>query len=331
MPAVSFTSFIDGKISSMYHYKLKKLRSLSSDATIPKLTGAMSTFRIRTMPILEKNVFSGIVTQSDIAKYLPPEAEILPTSVLKARNFDFDELNEGSKAFKTKTIKEVFEEILNIKDDELIAVLSSDTSLYETIQRFTKKGAKNRRYRTLVIRDNIKCDGVLSYLDVFKILLNQEHADVMGGLLSQKIGALLPAKKIVITPETDSLCDAIFTLNRNLFTHLPIAESGTATVVGLIDEVMVRSLQYDVIYEYLEDMELSKILEIQRPNFGAMLLPETATFKQALEKFTSSAIRPTTLLIGEMNGASSAVVENTLSYVDMMHITLKFMDDQKTK
>ena len=92
---------------------------------------------------------------------------------------------------------------------------------------------------------------------------------------------------------------------------------------------MIRSLQYEVIYEHLEDMELSRILEIQRLSFEDVTVRANDTIKVALEKFTQSRIRPQTLLVGETSeGNVSVSLENTLSYVDMMRIIIKFMDGQ---
>ncbi len=327
MPSNSFSGFANTSISKLHDYQSKKLRSLAPDATVPKLTSMMNTYKIRTMPILEKGRFVGTVTQADVARHLPPNIKILPFSVLKDKDFNFDELIEGSQNFKAKRIKDVFEDILDIKEDEEIAVISSTTSLLNSIKCFVKQGANNRRYRTLMIREGNRYDGVLSYLDVFKIILT---TDVLGGLLSQKIGERLSKKEIFISAKTDCLADAIFTLDHNLFTHLPIAaDTNSKEVIGFINESMIRSLQYEVIYEHLEDMELSKILEIQRLSFEDMTVKSTDTIKVALEKFTQSRTRPQTLLVGEINeGSVSVLIENTLSYVDMMRIIINFMDGQ---
>lgn len=328
MPSNSFAGFANTSISKLHDYQSKKLRTLAPDATVPKLTSMMNTYKIRTMPILEKGVFVGTVTQTDVARHLPPNIKILPFSVLKDKNFNFDELIEGSQDFKTKRIKDVFEDILYIKEDEEIAVISSTTSLLNSIKCFVKQGANNRRYRTLMIREGNRYDGVLSYLDVFKVILT--HADVLGGLLSQRVGELLSKKEIFISSKIDCLSDAIYTLDHNLFTHLPIAAAADSKeVIGFINEAIIRSLQYEVIYEHLEDMELGKILEIQRLSFEDMTVKSTDTVKAALEKFTQSRTRPQTLLVGEINeGSLSVSIENTLSYVDMMRIIIKFMDGQ---
>jgi hypothetical protein len=288
----------------------------------------MSTFRIRTIPILENNLFAGIVTESDAAMYLPPRIQFLPIDALKKDGFNLSELTEGSKPFKKKTVKEVFDSILNIKEDEKISVIESSTSFYEAITCFTKPGANNRRYRTIIIREEGKYLATLSYLDVFEILLNRDNFDVIGGLLGKKINDVLPQKLIDISSKTDCLADAIYTLDHNLYTHLPIASSGSQDVIGMIDEVMIRSLQYKVIYNRLADMELGKILQIQRQNFRDMTVRSDETIKDALEKFTQSKIRPKTLLVGRLNEDETVVtLENTFSYSDLMRIVIKFMDE----
>ena len=217
MPSNSFTGFANTSISNLHDYRSKRLRSLAPDATVPKLTSMMNTYKIRTMPILEKGLFAGTVTQADVARYLPPNIKILPFSVLKDKGFNFDELIEGSQDFKTRQIKDVFEDVLYIKEDNEIAVISSTSSLLNSIKCFVKQGANNRRYRTLMIQEGSRYDGVLSYIDVFKIILATD-VNIIGGLLNHKVGDLLSKKEIFISSKADCLADAIYTLDHNLFT-----------------------------------------------------------------------------------------------------------------
>ena len=332
---VSFTQFVDFKIGTLHSWTSKKLRFLLSDATIITLTGRMSTFRIRTMPILENkqnnNVFSGIVTQADIAKYLPPNIDFLPISVLRAKNFDFTELREGSKAFESKTIADVFEEVLNLGErDRKIAVIDTKTTFLEAINQFTEVGIRNRRYRTLVIYNEGTCNGVLSYIDVFNIFLSPDYRTSIEGFLRSKIKDVLPEKSITFLTDEDSLANVISIFDNNPFTHIPVSSKVSNDIIGLVDDITARSLQYDVIYDCVEDMQLKDILEIQRPNFKDMTILETDTIEDALKKFTQSKTRPKTLLIGTLNSVNFIVsgLSNTLSYVDVMRLFLTFAKKQ---
>ncbi len=330
---INFKDFMSQKIKDLQpEWKLKKLRSLPPDALIPTLTGRMSTFKIRTMPILEKNgVFSGTVTQTDVAKCLPPNIDILPISVLKKKSFNFAELSDGSQAFASRTVGDVFSEILNVGEkDKKIAVIGSETSLRESVERFTQRGAGNRRYRTLIIAEDSKYTGALSYLDVFNILLETKFRSTIGGFLDSKISTL-PKKKIDTLSQEARLDMAINKLDTNFFTHIPVFDRNLKSmdIIGLVDEIVVRSLQYPVIYEYVEDMQLNEILEIQRPNFTELTVSENDTIEEALKKFTKSKTRPKTLLVGDLNSDSSIVsLKNTLSYVDVMQMFLEFAKDQ---
>jgi hypothetical protein len=335
---MAFKDFVSTKISVLQPgWKSKKLRSVYSDDMIPTLTGRMNTFRIRTMPVFDRDknhTFSGIITQADLARYLPSEINILPIAFLKKKNFEVSELSVGSKFFETRSVGDVFGEVLNIGDidRDVVIVDARHTDFLDSIRRFTCVGAGNRRYRTLMLTEDEKYVGVLSYLDVFNIFLKPEYRSTIEGFLISTIDQLLKDKKITKLMEADSLARAIYTLDNNPFTHIPVSRQGSNDIVGLVDEFTIRSLQYDVIYEYVEDINLGEILENQRPNFKDITVSASDTMEDALKKFTQSKTRPKTLLVGKSNDDYSVVsLKNTLSYSDVMQMFLDFAEELLNK
>jgi len=295
-----------------------KVKTVKTTDTIAHLTCKMDIFKIRTMPVLDAKTgkLVGVLSLVDVAKVLTPRNAKLPTEYLSQKRFDMSQLFNANEQIRAKTVGEVFDSILDLKPP---VVVETET-LEDAIKKLIRRDENNRRNRTLVILDaGDRVVGTLSYVDVLRIIRNGIGID---GFLNQRTANDVLTSKVVTHTTIECLQDEMLTFD-GLFTHIPITtvKDGN-TVIGIVDDVAVATLEHQLLFEDLCDYPLGQMMtKVSDKNTVKPNLP----IKTLIGKFVDGHERPTAILVGENEGEDFTMT-GIISYVDIFRKLLEFVD-----
>lgn len=314
-----------------------RIKFVSSNDNIANLVTKMKINNIRTMPVLETadsdSKLLGLISKVDVAKYLPPSSDLLPEKRLKQRKFDFQALYKLNQKVAREKIGQVgqFQPLFDgsIYSDSL---RMGDT-LQDVINRFLERGTNNRRYRTFtilddsptpVLDDSPKLTGVLSYLDIIQVIIDN-YRDLRG--FYEYTVADLTTKDVETLSMEDPFNLAAFTLEQNPFTHIPIKENPESNkVVGIIDEVVIASLSHPLIFDDVFEMPVKDVMSKVSVN-------NTVNPNDSLDKLFGkfrNFDKPTALLVGDWESGEFEL-SGIISYIDVFKKFRDFLQENRTK
>lgn len=303
--------------------KRKSLKWLKPTNSVAKLDTTMCVHKIRTIPILDDELgkFRGLVSKVDAAKVLTPPQDKLPLERLAKKGFVLDVLIAHTTKMGAKQIldQEAFGYLLDVDTASLIWTASLEEAINKLLHR-----ENNRRYRTLPIFDEgNRLVGTLSYVDILRIIKDARGIDnFLTGMTASQV--LNP--KVETRARNQDLTDGIYVLNNLPFTHIPITtEESKTTVVGIVDDIAIRTLEHPLLLEYLDDMPLGEIMtKVSAQN----TVNPAESVKTLIGKFVDGSERPTAILVGNNNDDDKFQMAGIVSYVDIFKKLLEFLRER---
>ncbi|MGZ5541094.1 MAG: CBS domain-containing protein [Bacteroidia bacterium] len=288
----------------------------------------------RTMPILEKNDIHsdivGVVTQEDIAKFMSPPRDKIPLETLEDSGFPMKKLGDHVLNVSSKKIKEVFKD--DDSSDPLInkkvlndGCLKKEEKLVEAIAKFDPRNNNRSRYRTFLIIENNKLEGVLSYYDILKII--KDNKANFAKFFEAKCSTVHQSQ-VTTVPKNTKFSDLHVSLEYINFTHFPIVkDEGSHETIGIMDTTTIYAIQHKLFEDYIGDMTIEKSINKLSTD---MYIDRNASVDELFSKFVDSPLRPTAIMTGTMSG-DTFLLEGIISYIDIFKKFLNHIEAHRVE
>lgn len=328
--------------------QMKSFRFMKPKQTVAELSFVMDGGKNEMdIPIMEernKELF-GIISLVDLVRFLPP-GDKLPkqyfvdenkqTELQKLQNAVTNFIKENGY----RTIEDAFAEQLEVfyerfhAEKSAVRILDKDF-LKDVFQKLIDATDGKIKYRTLPIvkhdpknKNEFVVRRMWSYIDALKLIIDMKEKGT-ASLLTEEIGDKVCTKKVYTLKQNDTLSQALLNLQQLSFypTHLPITEAGDFTagktvVKGIVDEVLINTLEHDIFRQDLAAMPISYIATPIKRQETVKLDTKISDLIQIL---INRRTKPTAILVGEYNPTTNEFeMDGIVNYVDLFNRILEW-------
>jgi CBS domain len=346
-----FLEKLDAQIISEFTHKsytpMANFTFMNPKETVAELAFNMNDGKTeRDMPIMEgrNKKLLGIISLVDLVRFLPP-GDKLPKKYFFDKNKQerLKALEKEVIAFIDKkgaiTIEKAFEEQLDSFSERFqvqnSAVRIRDKSfLKDLFQKLIDATGGEIKYRTLpIVKHDQKNSGCFtinrmwSYIDALSLIIEMKDQGT-ASLLTENVDTKVCTKNVYTLKQDDTLSQALLNLQQLPFypTHLPVTGAGGFTagrtaIKGMVDEVLINTLQHDIFRQDLAAMPIHYIASSIKQQETVKL---DTTIGNSIEKWIQRYTKPTAILVGDYNQTTNEFeMDGIVNYVDLFNRVLE--------
>jgi hypothetical protein len=320
---------------------VRKFTFMRPQQTLADLYFVMNGGRTeRDIPIMEERnkELIGIISLVDLVRFLPP-GDKLPKKYFAEKQQQLTDLDKAVNTFikenQSITIEKAFEEQIQKFSDRFQAqdnnaCILDDRPLNSLFQSLIDATNGEIKYRTLpIVKPDTHNKGVLkvrrmwSYIDALKLIKEKGNASFLKETVDK-----VCTKSVYTLKQDNTLSQAFLNLQQLQFypTHLPItAEGGFTTckthVTGIVDEVLINTLQHDI---FGQDLAAMPINYIATPINRHEIVQLDTTIGDLIQILITRYTKPTAILVGDYQAPNEFKMDGIVNYVDLFNRILEW-------